>query len=129
MHYPKNKINQKTHAWFAHVHSSCSYKHTHTHTHTSAYTYMHTNTYRHTLTKTLRLQRKQTKTKHTHAHTHTRTRHTTHDSMPLFHIGGLSASVLATLSVGASLVCMNSFQPKEFVEQLSLDPQPTWYWY
>lgn len=49
------------------------------------------------------------------------------NAMPLFHIGGLSASILATLSVGASVKCLAKFSPADFVEALSATPQPTWY--
>jgi acyl-CoA synthetase (AMP-forming)/AMP-acid ligase II len=51
------------------------------------------------------------------------------NAMPLFHIGGLSASILSTLASGGSTICMPGFQPEAFVRMLcrSLGPQPTWY--
>lgn len=51
------------------------------------------------------------------------------NAMPLFHIGGLSASILATLASGGSVICMPGFQPDAFAKMLcrSPDPQPTWY--
>lgn len=49
--------------------------------------------------------------------------------MPLFHIGGISASVLCTLSVGGKICCdAELFDPSRMVEALTLsNPQPTWY--
>lgn len=51
------------------------------------------------------------------------------NAMPLFHIGGLSASILATLASGGSTICMPGFQPDSFARMLcrSSGPQPTWY--
>lgn len=46
--------------------------------------------------------------------------------MPLFHIHGLMAAVLSSLSAGASIVCTPGFQADPFFEWLSYF-QPTWY--
>jgi len=46
--------------------------------------------------------------------------------MPLFHIHGLVAAVLATLSSGGSLICMPGFSPEAFFEHLDKE-SPTWY--
>jgi len=48
--------------------------------------------------------------------------------MPLFHIGGLSCCVLASLTKGASLICMDMFNLQAFFDILErdIDP-PTWY--
>ncbi|MEZ4660085.1 MAG: AMP-binding protein [Caldilineaceae bacterium] len=46
--------------------------------------------------------------------------------MPLFHIHGLMAAVLASLSAGASVVCTPGFQADPFFEWLPAY-QPTWY--
>lgn len=48
--------------------------------------------------------------------------------MPLFHIGGITSSLLATLTSGASVVCAPSFNPAEFIRMLENEPQPTWYY-
>lgn len=48
-------------------------------------------------------------------------------AMPLHHIGGISASVLCSIAVGASLNCIHKFNPLTFVETLSTEPKPTWY--
>ena len=58
---------------------------------------------------------------------------TPHDAcysvMPLFHIGGLSASVLCTLVSGGSLCCEKEpYDAGRMVEALAASrPQPTWY--
>ena len=46
--------------------------------------------------------------------------------MPLFHIHGLMAAVLSSLSAGASMVCTPGFQTDSFFEWLS-SLKPTWY--
>jgi len=46
--------------------------------------------------------------------------------MPLFHIHGLMAAVLSSITAGASIVCSPGFQADSFFEWLS-DFQPTWY--
>eukprot|EP00308_Calcidiscus_leptoporus_P011576 CAMPEP_0119370154 /NCGR_PEP_ID=MMETSP1334-20130426/16552_1 /TAXON_ID=127549 /ORGANISM="Calcidiscus leptoporus, Strain RCC1130" /LENGTH=2388 /DNA_ID=CAMNT_0007387159 /DNA_START=53 /DNA_END=7219 /DNA_ORIENTATION=- len=47
--------------------------------------------------------------------------------MPLFHIGGISASILATLGVGSSVTCIDAFSADKFYQALGAAPQPTWY--
>jgi len=49
--------------------------------------------------------------------------------MPLFHIGGISASILCTLTSGGSISCDNEpFDPGRMVDALAISkPQPTWY--
>ena len=49
--------------------------------------------------------------------------------MPLFHIGGISASILCTLTTGGSVSCDGEpFNPSRMVDALALsNPQPTWY--
>eukprot|EP00804_Cyclotella_cryptica_P020769 CCRYP_016601-RB/>CCRYP_016601-RB protein AED:0.06 eAED:0.06 QI:244/1/1/1/0.75/0.76/13/968/1468 len=49
--------------------------------------------------------------------------------MPLFHIGGLSASVLCTLASGGQLCCDGEpFDPSRMIDALAVsNPQPTWY--
>jgi hypothetical protein len=49
--------------------------------------------------------------------------------MPLFHIGGISASILCTLAAGGSVCCDNEpFDPGRMVDAMALSkPQPTWY--
>ena len=49
--------------------------------------------------------------------------------MPLFHIGGISASILYTLASGGSVSCDGEgFAPDRMVDALHLsNPQPTWY--
>ena len=52
------------------------------------------------------------------------------NAMPLFHVGGISASVLATLAAGASVILMSGFKPAEFANALvagSPITRPTWY--
>lgn len=46
--------------------------------------------------------------------------------MPLFHIHGLVAALLASLHAGASLICAPGFRATEFLRWLA-DHQPTWY--
>lgn len=46
--------------------------------------------------------------------------------MPLFHIHGLMASILSTLSVGASVFCAPGFDPLRFFPWLKA-VKPTWY--
>lgn len=62
--------------------------------------------------------------------------------MPLFHIGGISASILGTMAVGGQVTCMNAFEPSLFLSALAGEaygnkrdavkpaqdgPRPTWY--
>ena len=49
--------------------------------------------------------------------------------MPLFHIGGISASIICTLTSGGAVSCdPDPFDPSRMVEALALsNPQPTWY--
>ena len=47
--------------------------------------------------------------------------------MPLFHIGGLSGSILASLAAGAQISCLASFSAVGMVDALAADPRPTWY--
>lgn len=52
----------------------------------------------------------------------------TYSIMPLDHIGGISASILATVTTGDSLVCDELFSPELMAESLSKsNPRPTWY--
>ncbi len=52
----------------------------------------------------------------------------TYSVMPLDHIGGLSASILCSIAVGASITCDGTYNPQAMVEALTLSqPQPTWY--
>jgi acyl-CoA synthetase (AMP-forming)/AMP-acid ligase II/acetyltransferase-like isoleucine patch superfamily enzyme/acyl carrier protein len=46
--------------------------------------------------------------------------------MPLFHIHGLMAAVIASLTARASIVCTPGFAPESFFEWLD-DFKPTWY--
>lgn len=46
--------------------------------------------------------------------------------MPLFHIHGLMAAVLSSLSAGSSVVCTGGFETTRFLNWLSAF-QPTWY--
>jgi len=52
-----------------------------------------------------------------------------YSAMPLFHIGGISATVLCTLATGGSICCDGEpFDPSRMVDALALsNPQPTWY--
>jgi acyl-CoA synthetase (AMP-forming)/AMP-acid ligase II/peptidoglycan/LPS O-acetylase OafA/YrhL len=49
--------------------------------------------------------------------------------MPLFHIGGISASILCTLASGGAVSCDGEgFDPDRMIDALALSrPQPTWY--
>jgi len=49
--------------------------------------------------------------------------------MPLFHIGGISASILCTLCTGGGVCCDDApFDPSGMVDALAVsNPQPTWY--
>ncbi|OLF54048.1 AMP-binding protein [Pseudomonas chlororaphis] len=55
-------------------------------------------------------------------------RDVTYSVMPLDHIGGLSASILCSVAVGASITCEGLYNPQGMVEALMhSNPQPTWY--
>lgn len=49
--------------------------------------------------------------------------------MPLFHIGGISASILCSICAGAAICCDNeAYNPENMVDALATsNPQPTWY--
>ena len=48
--------------------------------------------------------------------------------MPLFHIGGISASILCSLAMGASITCDGPYNPELMVKALMNSvPKPTWY--
>lgn len=51
------------------------------------------------------------------------------NAMPLFHIGGLSANLLASLAAGASVILMPKFNAEDFFDYLASpeEPRPTWY--
>lgn len=52
----------------------------------------------------------------------------TYSVMPLDHIGGLSASILCSVAVGASITCDGAYTPQGMVEALAdSNPRPTWY--
>lgn len=52
----------------------------------------------------------------------------TYSVMPLDHIGGLSASILCSVAVGASVTCDGMYNPQAMVEALmGSNPRPTWY--
>lgn len=52
----------------------------------------------------------------------------TYGIMPLDHIGGISGSIIASLSVGASVCCDGSYSPDMMVDALTKsEPKPTWY--
>ncbi|KKW82035.1 AMP-dependent synthetase [Acinetobacter sp. AG1] len=52
----------------------------------------------------------------------------TYSVMPLDHIGGISASILASLSVGAAITCEGLYNPQLMAEALvQSNPKPTWY--
>ncbi|MDR6232423.1 AMP-binding protein [Pseudomonas oryzihabitans] len=52
----------------------------------------------------------------------------TYSVMPLDHIGGLSASILCSIAVGASVTCEGLYNPQGMVEALMhSNPKPTWY--
>ena len=48
------------------------------------------------------------------------------NAMPLFHIGGIAASVLASVAAGASLICMDRFETGAFYEAI-IRSRPTWF--
>ncbi len=49
--------------------------------------------------------------------------------MPLFHIGGISASILCSIAAGASICCDDkAYNPENMIDALILsNPKPTWY--
>ena len=51
------------------------------------------------------------------------------NAMPLFHIGGLSCSILATVASKASVICCHKFDAQVFYETIVTDNtlRPTWY--
>lgn len=50
------------------------------------------------------------------------------NAMPLFHVGALSASILATLASGGSVLCVPGFKPESFAMALTRPfAKPTWY--
>jgi len=51
------------------------------------------------------------------------------NAMPLFHIGGLSASIFATMMSCGSVIVMDAFEPAGFLDVLVQDsgPSPTWF--
>lgn len=52
----------------------------------------------------------------------------TYSIMPLDHMGGISASLLASLSVGAAMTCDGLYNPQLMVEAIiHSHPKPTWY--
>jgi acyl-CoA synthetase (AMP-forming)/AMP-acid ligase II/peptidoglycan/LPS O-acetylase OafA/YrhL len=52
----------------------------------------------------------------------------TYSVMPLDHIGGISASILCSVAVGASITCDGLYSPQGMIDALMLsNPQPTWY--
>ncbi|MEN9864428.1 MAG: hypothetical protein RL748_18, partial [Pseudomonadota bacterium] len=52
----------------------------------------------------------------------------TYSVMPLDHIGGLSASILCSVAVGASVTCDGAYNPQAMVQALAdSSPRPTWY--
>jgi acyl-CoA synthetase (AMP-forming)/AMP-acid ligase II/peptidoglycan/LPS O-acetylase OafA/YrhL len=52
----------------------------------------------------------------------------TYSVMPLDHIGGISASILCSVAVGASITCDALYSPQGMIDALMLsNPQPTWY--
>jgi acyl-CoA synthetase (AMP-forming)/AMP-acid ligase II len=48
------------------------------------------------------------------------------NAMPLFHIGGIAASVLASVAGGASLICMDRFETGSFYNFI-ISGHPTWF--
>lgn len=55
-------------------------------------------------------------------------RDVTYSVMPLDHIGGISASILCSAAVGASVTCDGPYTPLGMVEALTdSNPRPTWY--
>lgn len=52
----------------------------------------------------------------------------TYSIMPLDHIGGITASILCSVAVGASITCDGLYTPELMVEALSVsNPKPSWY--
>ncbi len=52
----------------------------------------------------------------------------TYSIMPLDHIGGISASILCSVAVGACVTCDGQYNPQGMVEALmDSNPKPTWY--
>jgi acyl-CoA synthetase (AMP-forming)/AMP-acid ligase II len=50
------------------------------------------------------------------------------NAMPLFHIGGLSANLLSSLVVGASVILLPRFNVADFVDHIfAKELRPTWY--
>ena len=49
--------------------------------------------------------------------------------MPLFHIGGIAASIMCTMAMGSAVCCDGEgYSPDRMVDALALsNPQPTWY--
>ena len=47
--------------------------------------------------------------------------------MPLCHVGGISASIMCSIAVGAPIACYELFNPEKTVEALQSDPKPTWH--
>ena len=54
---------------------------------------------------------------------------TCYSVMPLFHIGGIAASIMCTMAMGSSVCCDGGgYNPERMVDALALsNPQPTWY--
>lgn len=54
---------------------------------------------------------------------------TCYSIMPLFHIGGICASILCSIAAGSSICCdEKQYNPENMVDALALSkPQPTWY--
>eukprot|EP00933_Yihiella_yeosuensis_P049683 TRINITY_DN4687_c0_g1_i2.p1 TRINITY_DN4687_c0_g1~~TRINITY_DN4687_c0_g1_i2.p1 ORF type:complete len:1148 (+),score=150.43 TRINITY_DN4687_c0_g1_i2:60-3503(+) len=50
------------------------------------------------------------------------------NAMPLFHIGGISCNLLATLNSGGSVICLPDAKISTFVPRLTSMPSPTWYY-
>ena len=48
------------------------------------------------------------------------------NAMPLFHIGGIAASVMATVASGASVLCMERFETGKFYDAIT-SGRPTWF--
>ena len=51
------------------------------------------------------------------------------NAMPLFHIGGLSCSILATIAAHSSVICCRKFDAQSFYDTIttSHEVKPTWY--
>jgi len=54
---------------------------------------------------------------------------TCYSVMPLFHIGGIAASIMCTMAMGSSVCCDGEgYNPERMIDALALsNPQPTWY--